>query len=89
MFVARNKLTMTAQQCVGTLMSKEGDIECQSLLFYPYFNRASLYVPKATDSDFLLRAKEFNYDSAFSSSEAIDIGPPKLPQQITAQGWTE
>ena len=89
MFVARNQLNMTAQTCVGTLLSLDGNIDCQNLLYYPYFNRASFYVPKATASGWLERALQFQYDSAFASGNAVDAGPPAVPARITAQGWNQ
>jgi hypothetical protein len=95
LFMAQNKLTMKAQTCVGTLVSRQGDIECTSnLLFYPYFNRASLYVPKATANGWLERALQFQYDSAFKNEgspdqAAVDVGPPALPAKISAQGWAQ
>ncbi len=89
MFVARNQLTMTAQNCVGTLMSLEGNVDCQNLLYYPYFNRASFYVPKATPNGWFERALMFQYDQAFSSNTAVDVGPPAIPPRISAQGWQQ
>ncbi len=88
MFIAENQLTMTAQHCAGTLLSRSGDIHCTSLLFYPYFNRASLYVPKATPNGWLERALEFDYDENYASGQGVDVEPtPALPAQVTAQGW--
>lgn len=89
MFVAGGKLTVTASQCVGTLLSTGGDIECTSLLYYPYFNQASLYVPKETAGGLLGRAKEFLYDKDFASSKAVDVGPPSIPPILSAQGWAQ
>lgn len=87
MFIAENRLTMAAQHCAGTLLSRNGDIHCSSLLFYPYFNRASLYVPKATPNGWFERALEFEYDQAYASGQAVDVGPPAIPAQISTQGW--
>ena len=88
LFIAENQLSMTAQHCVGTLLSRNGDIHCNSLLFYPYFNRASLYLPKSTPNGWFERALEFDYDQAFASGQAIDVEPtPAIPAQVSAQGW--
>lgn len=89
MFVARQALTVTSERCVGTLVSTEGNVNCRSLLFYPYFNRASLYVPKETADGWLGRAAQFEYDSAFASGKATDVGPPAIPMHVAAQGWAK
>jgi len=89
MFVAGNKLSITAAQCTGTLLSVNGDIECSNLLYYPYFNQASLYVPKSTPDGWLARGKEFLYDKDYASSKAVDVGPPAIPPVVSAQGWAQ
>lgn len=89
MFIARQNLSVTSEQCVGTLISTEGSVNCRSLLFYPYFNRASLYVPKPTADGWAARAGEFGYDSACASGQATDVGPPAIPQRLAAQGWAK
>lgn len=88
-FIAQGNINIGAQQCVGTLFSRQGNVECNRLLFYPYFNRASFYIPKATDSGWLARALQFDYDSSFASDQAVDVGPPAIPAKITAQGWVQ
>ena len=70
-------------------MSLEGNVDCQNLLYYPYFNRASFYVPKATPNGWFERALMFQYDQAFSSNTAVDVGPPAIPPRISAQGWQQ
>lgn len=87
MFVAEQNIDITSVRCLGTLLSRNGDIHCASLMFYPYFDRASLYLPKSTPDDWLGRALEFSYDSAFDSKAAIDVGPPNVPKKITVEGW--
>lgn len=89
MFVAGNKLSITASQCTGTLLSVNGDVECTNLLFYPYFNQASLYVPKSTPDGWLARGKEFLYDKDYASNKAVDVGPPAIPPVVSAQGWAQ
>jgi len=89
MFIARQNVSMTAEQCVGTVISTEGNVNCRSLLYYPYFNRASLYVPKPTADGWAARAAEFGYDSACASGQATDVGPPAIPQRVAAQGWAK
>jgi hypothetical protein len=89
LFIAQNNIDIGANQCVGTLFSRQGNVTCKSLLFYPYFNRGSFYVPKAQSSDWLERAVQFDYDSSFASDQAVDVGPPAIPAKITAQGWQQ
>lgn len=87
-FMSKNgNITVSAQHCVGALLAEKGNISCQHLLFYPYFNRASLYKPKQTANNWFDRALQFDYDSAFNSNDADDIGPPGIPSLVTAQGW--
>jgi len=89
MFVAGKNIQVTASQCTGTLLSQNGDIECNRLLFYPYFNQASLYVPKEGPSGWLSRGKEFLYDKDYASNKAVDVGPPAIPPVVSAQGWAQ
>lgn len=89
LFLAENNIAITSVRCVGTLLSHSGSITCASLMFYPYFNRASLYLPKATSENWIDRAAELKYDSDFSSSAAIDVGPPQVPKKLTAEGWAK
>ena len=89
MFVAGSNIRVTASQCTGTLLSQNGDIQCSTLLFYPYFNRASLYVPKEGPSGWLSRGKEFLYDKDYASNKAVDVGPPTIPPVVSAQGWVQ
>lgn len=89
MFVANQNLDVTATRCVGTLASLNGNITAACLMFYPHFNRASLYLPKDTPDSWFERAMEFKYDSAFDSGNAVDVGPPAVPRRITAEGWSK
>lgn len=89
MFVAGGDIQINASQCVGTLLSKSGNVACSRLLFYPYFNQASLYVPKEGPSGWLSRGKEFLYDKDYASNKAVDIGPPSIPPIVSAQGWAQ
>lgn len=89
MFVAGKDIRITASQCTGTLLSQTGNVQCDRLLFYPYFNQASIYVPKSGPDGWLNRGKEFLYDKDYASNEAKDVGPPKIPAIISAQGWAQ
>lgn len=88
LFVAGKNVNITSKRCVGSVLSRAGDIQCTNLLFYPYFNRASLYVPKPpVEGAWLVRALQLDYDQALASGQAVDVGPPTLPRQVSAQGW--
>lgn len=90
MFVAGNRLTMKADQCVGTLLCHNGDIECKSLLYFPFFNQCSSYVPKGSDQTLWLeRAKDSKYAADAASDKCVNVGPPPLNTVLTAQGWTQ
>ncbi|MBS2033454.1 hypothetical protein JST97_00585 [bacterium] len=89
MFVAGGNLRVTSNQCTGTLLSVNGNIQCTSLLFYPYFNRASLYLPKETASGWLERGAQCFYDKDWDSKKAVDVGPPAIPPVVSAQGWAQ
>lgn len=89
MFVAGNNIQINSSQCTGTLLSEKGNIACSSLLFYPYFNQASLYVPKEGPDGWLNRGKEFLYDKDYASNKAVDVGPPAIPPVVSAQGWAQ
>jgi hypothetical protein len=89
MFVAQGDINITSGQCVGTVMSTKGNVNVASLLFFPYFNRASLYLPAAGSSDWFSHGINYSYDSAASTSQAVDIGPPAVPASVSAQGWAQ
>ncbi|MFN8610344.1 MAG: hypothetical protein U0931_22595 [Vulcanimicrobiota bacterium] len=89
LFIAGGNLRVTSSQCTGTLLSVNGNIQCTSLLFYPYFNQASLYVPKQTETGWLERGAQCFYDKDWDSKKALDVGPPAIPALVSAQGWTQ
>lgn len=87
LFVAGNDILCQAELTIGTLFSRNGSIKARRLLFYPYFNQASLYLPKATPSDWLGRALETSYGSEFDSGKSVQVGPPPVTRKVTAEGW--
>lgn len=87
MFVAGNDIDVQADLTIGTLMSRNGDIHTNRVLYYPYFNQASLYLPKSTPSDWMGRAMETRYGEAFDSEAAVQVGPPPVTRRVTAEGW--
>lgn len=87
LFVAGQDILCQAELTIGTLLSRNGSIKARRLLFYPYFNQASLYVPKSTPSDWLGRALETDYGSEFDSGKSVQVGPPPVTRKVTAEGW--
>lgn len=87
LFVAQGDIQCQAELTIGTLFSRNGSVKARRLLFYPYFNQASLYLPKATPSDWLGRALETKYGSAFDSGKSVQVGPPPVTRKVTAEGW--
>lgn len=87
MFIADQDLVSEAGLTVGTLMSYHGSIRTHDFLYYPYFNQASLYVPKAIEGeDALTRAMVQAYGAANDSEAAVQVGPPPVTHHITAGG---
>lgn len=89
MFIAEESIDIGAELTVGTLMARNGSIRARDLLYYPYFNQASLYVPLATPSDWMERAQLADYGEAFDSGVAVQVGPPPVTHRLTAAGWDE
>jgi hypothetical protein len=46
LFISEGNLTVQTREVVGCLISKNGNIKAKRLLYYPYFTRASLNVPR-------------------------------------------
>lgn len=91
MFVAGRRLSMQADHCVGTLLCHDGNIDCKNLLYFPFFNQCSSYVPKKTDSTLVWidSMKNTDYAADCASDTCINVGPPPLTKILTAQGWTQ
>lgn len=87
MFMAGNSIDIKAQLTIGTLLARDGSVRARRLLYYPYFNQASLYVPRETPSDWVERAKVTEYGRAFDSGRAVQVGPPPVTRRIVAEGW--
>ena len=86
MFVAAGDIDMNVDYTCGTVLSLNGNIKMKNFLYNPYFSRASLYVPKSSESDWVTRGFEFLYGKSYDSGQARDIGPG-IPAAITAEGW--
>lgn len=86
LFISRGNVRMNADHAIGQIVSLEGDIEAKKVLYNPYFTRASLYVPKSSESDWVKRAFELNYGKDYDSGQSTEI-EPDLSDIITSRGW--
>jgi hypothetical protein len=86
LFVARKNVTIRGYDVIGQVVSLEGDIEAQRVLYNPYFSRASLYLPKSSKTFYLERAFEFGYGKDYDSKESTEI-EPDITGVITGRGW--
>lgn len=88
MFVAEEDINIQARLTVGTLMARNGSIQVDDFLYYPYFNQASLYVPSVVPGDTVLdRAMFESYGAAHNSGMAVQVGPPPVTHHMTSEGW--
>lgn len=91
LIVAKSHVSIHARQTVGQVVSVEGNIDLgtNQLLYNPYFSRASLYIPKSSQSDWILRAFELGYgkDYANTSSDSTVQVEPQITDVITCRGW--
>jgi hypothetical protein len=88
MLIAEEDINCQAHLTVGTLMSHNGSIHVGDFLYYPYFNQASLYLPKEVPGDTALERAAFEkYGSAHDSGAAVQVGPPPVTHHMTAGGW--
>jgi hypothetical protein len=86
MLVAKSNITVESRTFVGSMLCLDGDITAQDVLFTPYFTRASLYKPKPTDSNWLVRAADWEYGKRRDSENAtgIDTGV----KVVRTEGWS-
>lgn len=88
MFVAEEDVIINARLTVGTITSLNGSVDVRNMLFYPYFNQASLYEPLPVPGKRQIdRGMHQHYGSNFQSKKSVQIGPPKIPAKITSGGW--
>lgn len=87
MLIADNEIAMSAETFVGSLTSFDTNISAPETTCYftPVFTRASLYVPKATNTSSIERVIQFEYGNHFDSGQAVDIGTGVW--QVTTEGW--
>ena len=86
MLVAKSDITIASRTFVGSMICLEGNIEAEDVLFAPYFTQASLYKPKATDSNWLLRAADWNYGKRADSQSAT--GVQTGVNMVWTEGWS-
>ena len=88
MLVAQQDINCEAKLTIGTLLAREGSIRVADFLYYPYFNQASLYVPKEVPGDTVLERAVFEaYGAAHDSGAAVQVGPPPVTNHMTSGGW--
>lgn len=88
MLVARRDINSEADLTIGTMMALEGDIRVKDFLYYPYFNQASLYLPKAIEgANAIEKAMVREYGDANDSGLAVQVGPPQVSNMTTSGGW--
>jgi hypothetical protein len=86
MLIAKSDITVASRTFVGSMLCLEGNIEAENVLFAPYFTQASLYKPKATDSNWLVRAADWNYGKRADSQNAT--GVQTGVKMIWTEGWS-
>lgn len=88
LLVAKGNISLHTRQTVGQVVSIEGDIDATNskVLYNPYFSRASLYVPKKSNSDWVLRAFELGYGKEYDSGQTTEI-EPDITGVMTSVGW--
>lgn len=99
MFVAGGNISIASKYCIGTVMSLTKDVKIDgTMLYYPYFSRASLFKPRDTGNTLYTRGVDVFYDSDTvdnntvtnnPSNYAVDVGPPALAKDVSVQGWTK
>ncbi len=88
MLVAEESISSQADLTIGTLLARNGSINVGNFLYYPYFNQASLYLPKEVPGATALERAAFEaYGAAHDSGLAVQVGPPPVTHHMTAGGW--
>lgn len=87
MLVAKTDITIESRHFVGSLVCLNGNITAQKVLFTPHFTKASLYKPKATDSNWITRAVDYNYGKNSDSNQATGISSGV--NIVRTEGWSE
>lgn len=88
MFIAQDSIDSRADLTIGTMLAKSGSITAGDFFYYPYFNQASLYLPKDVPGETALARATFEaYGAAHDSAMAVQIGPPPVTHRMTAGGW--
>ncbi len=87
MLVAKRNITVEAHTFVGSMTCFDGDISGQNFYFTPQFLRASLYKPKATESNWIARAVQHEYGKRFDSKAATGISTGV--RMVRTEGWSQ
>jgi hypothetical protein len=88
MLIAEQDIHSEARLTIGTLLARNGSIHVADFLYYPYFNQASLYVPKDLAGESAIeKAMVREYGAANDSGVAVQVGPPPVTHHITSGGW--
>lgn len=85
MLVARTNITVDAQTFVGSMICLEGDIQAKKVLYSPHFTRASLYLPRASESSWILRTADWRYGAQANSNSATGISTGV--NMVRVEGW--
>lgn len=88
-FLAGGRVTLESEITVGSAVSLEHAVQGQTLLYYPPFTQASLYVPQTESLNWMDRAADTSYgpqrsDSRTSATASLPIGlfQPRLKTEI-------
>jgi len=85
MLVARNNITVGSRTFVGAMLCLEGDITAQRFFYSPHFTQVSLYKPRATDSNWVVRMGQYQYGSNFNSEDGT--GVKTGVKMVRTEGW--
>ena len=81
LFVAVKNVEIYANQTVGCVISQQGDVKVKNMMYYPYFTRASLRVPKSRG----LFDNLFDFKPPGSGGHPADVGITFY--RVTGEGW--
>ncbi len=81
LFIAVDDVEIYATQTVGCAISQKGNVTVKNLMYYPYFTRASLRVPKTKD----LFSNLFDFEPPGSGGKPVDIGVTFY--RAIGEGW--
>lgn len=86
MFVARQGVDINCRYTVGTIVSAGGALKARTLLYSPWFSRASLYRPGYATGDWVAQGLDSLYGDQAASGSGFDIGPGRTT--LLTEGWS-